>query len=425
MTGVGPAALLAAGVQAGQYQDLLRRACAAFPDGAAQQWEAERHIPRAALSALAAGGVFRARWEPGAIAGLPHAVAMSQELSRYSSGLAVAAMGHSEIFIGALTRHARTQAQHALLRDALDGQAIGCFAATEPQGGSSLADLVTSAERADGGWRLRGTKRFVSNAGGATHAAVLARAGTAGVPAGTCAAPTAGPQDLSLFVVPLNLPGVRVDGFFDMSGARACDVGQVTFDAVVSPDALLGRQGLGLLYASHLLQFERLAICAQLLAAAQGALGLATAYARRRVVGGSRVMDKQVIRHRLALGYAELWNLQSRLASLVEMAVRTDGMPAHQIAALKLTTAQAVTRLVDMCQQVFGARGDTTAYPLEKLARDCRIARIGGGTDEVLADVVASLIDRPDAAAEDLLDRAAAADLPQPRSPGRPPTSST
>jgi alkylation response protein AidB-like acyl-CoA dehydrogenase len=331
---------------------------------------------------------------------------MSEELFGYSSGLAVAAMGHSEIFIGALRQHARTPAQQDLLRDALDGRATGCFAATEPHGGSSLAGLVTSAEPAAGGWRLRGTKRFISNVGTATHAVVLARVGS---PAGVDAA-----DGLSLFILPLDLPGVRIDGFFDMSGARACDVGQISIDAALPADALLGRQGLGLLYASHLLQFERMAICAQLLAAAQTALGLATAYARRRTVGGGRVMDKQVIRHRLALGHADLWNLQSRLASLIEAAVREDGMPAHQIAALKVTAAQAVTRLVDMCVQVFGARGNSTAYPVEKLARDCRIAQVGGGTDEVLTDIVASFIDRPDPAAEELLDRAIIGDQPIP-----------
>jgi alkylation response protein AidB-like acyl-CoA dehydrogenase len=123
-------------------------------------------------------------------------------------------------------------------------------------------------------------------------------------------------------------------------------------------------------------------------------------------------MDKQVIRHRLALGYADLWNLQSRLSCLVEAAVHEDGMPAHSIAALKVAAGQTVTRLLDMCIQICGARADTTTFPMEKLARDCRIARIGGGTDEVLTDIVASFIDRPNAMAEELLDRMALTDQP-------------
>lgn len=398
MIGIGPAEAPAAPAE---YRDSVRRACAVFRDEAAGRWETERHIPRAALTTLATHEVFRARWEHGAIRGLSHVVAMSEELFHCSSGLALAAMGHSEIFIGALRRHARTPAQLRLLEDALDGRAVGCFAATEPQGGSNLADVRASAASTADGWQLTGTKRFVSNVGSATHAAVLARAQA-----------STRPGDLSLFILPLDLPGVRVDGFFDTCGVRSCDVGQITFDTAVPRDALLGSWGLGLLYASHLLQFERVAICAQLLTAAETALDLATAYARRRTTGGERVMDKQVIRHRLALGYADLWNLQSRLSSLVVAAMRQDGMPAHSIAALKLTAGQTVTRLVDTCMQVCGARADTTAFPMEKLARDCRIARIGGGTDEVLADIVASLIDRPDAMADQLLDRAALADRP-------------
>ena len=68
-----------------------------------------------------------------------------------------------------------------------------------------------------------------------------------------------------------------------------------------------------------------------------------------------------------------------------------------------------------MCMQVFGARGNTSAYPLEKMLRDCRISRLGGGTDEVLADVVAALLDRPDPEADKELEAAALADLPLPR----------
>jgi alkylation response protein AidB-like acyl-CoA dehydrogenase len=392
-------ALLAASDTSAGYRDKVRRAVGCFDAATRAGWEAARHLPASAIAQVGASGVLAERWEHGACAGTGRLVALAQEVFRCDPGLGLAVIGHSEIFIGALHRHGQAGAQLALLRDALAGQVIGCFAATEPHGGASLAGVQCAATAIPGGWHLRGVKRYVSNAGSATHAIVLARADQRA-------------NDLSLFVVPLDTPGVAVDGFFDTSGVKSCDVGQLSIDAELPPGALLGSRGLGLLYASHLLQFERLAICAALLSAGEQALALATAFARSRRLGDIRVMDRQVIRHRLATAHAELWNLQSGLAAIVSFSEREEVMPAHQISALKLTAGRQVTDIIDMSMQVLGARGNTSAYPLEKLWRDCRVARIGGGVDEVLADTVASYIDRPDPAAEARLDDAARSDLP-------------
>jgi alkylation response protein AidB-like acyl-CoA dehydrogenase len=385
------------------FREAVRTAVKPFDDEVTAAWEADRHVPTAAVAQLAEQGVFRDRWEHGAFGGLEHLVALVEELFRCNAGLALASMGHSEIFIGALTRHGSTPAHARLLDDAPSGRAVGCFAATEPQGGASLAGIRCRATATDEGWHLKGTKRYISNIGSATHAVVLARADSSQEGA-----------DLCLFVVPLDTPGVSIDGFFDSSGVQACDVGQLTMDVQLPTDALLGSRGLGLLYASHLLQFERLAICALLLGGAESALQLATAHARFRPVDGGRVLDKQAIRHHLALARADLWTLQSRLGDIVGFAVREQEMPPHQISALKLTAGKRVVEIIDTSMQVFGARGNTSAFPLERLWRDCRIARIGGGTDEVLADVVASYVDRPDHRADAFIAAAVAADQPLP-----------
>jgi alkylation response protein AidB-like acyl-CoA dehydrogenase len=383
------------------YRELVRQAVGTFDTAATAGWHAARHVPAAAIAAIGAVGVFEARWERGVYSGTSRLVELVEELQRCDTGLALAAIGHSEIFIGALAQHGHTDGHARLLCEALAGRAVGCFAATEPQGGASLSAISTAAKATSQGWHLTGTKRYVSNAGSATHAVVLARADS-------------GVSDLSLFVVPLDTAGVTVDGFFDTSGVQACDVGQVSIDADLPADALLGRRGLGLLYSSHLLQFERLAICALLLCAAEQAIALATAFARGRRLGDARVMDKQVIRHRLATAYAELWNMQSRLADIVAFTQREEIMPSHEISALKLISGQRAMEIIDVSMQVFGARGNTSAYPMERLWRDCRVARIGGGTDEVLADTVASFIDRADPQALARLEQATRADQPLP-----------
>jgi acyl-ACP dehydrogenase len=386
------------------FRQRLRSTLGAYDEGTLASWEISGHVPREVITGLAQASVFRERWSPGAERGLPYLIALSEEASRRSSGLAVAVMGHSEMFIGSLAWLGQPTAQRALLADALAGQAVGCFSATEQQGGSSLADIRTSAAASPGGWRLRGSKRYVSNVGQATHVLVLARMD--------------GTRDLSLFILPLQHPGVRIDGFFGTLGTRACDVGQLTIDAELPAEALLGQPGLGLAYASHLLSFERISICAQLLSSAESALRLAASYARQRITGGSRVIDRQVIRHRLADGQAALWNLQSRLRELTRDAGQQQQMPAREIAALRLAAGTATGQIVDTCLQILGARGGSDAFPLERLWRDTRMARLGGGTDEVLADLVAAGIDRPDPEYDAVLAAYLAADHPRFRPAG-------
>ncbi|MEV0001644.1 acyl-CoA dehydrogenase [Micromonospora sp. NPDC050980] len=379
----------------------VRAAIAGIDPDRRRDWTTDGHLPRDVLTTLADHGVFRDRWAPGAIAGLPRVVAMAEELSEFDSGLALAAMGHSEVFVGALQWLAADDAQRTLLDDALDGRAVGCFGATEPQGGSDLAGLRSTATPHPRGWRLVGRKRYVSNLGGATHLLAVARV------AGS------GPRDLALFLVPLDAPGVRVEGFFGTAGLRSCDVGEVGIDTLLGPEALLGAPGMGLAYASRLLQFERLSICAQLLTAGRQALGLAAAFARRRMIGGGPLLDKQAVRHRLALAQARLAVAASALRDTVARATAGEGF-AHEVAALKLVVCDTVEQVTDDCLQVFGARGYTTNFPLEGWWRDVRLARIGGGADEVLTELVASRLIRPDSRFDAQLDVLLDADLPHP-----------
>ena len=143
------------------------------------------------------------------------------------------------------------------------------------------------------------------------------------------------------------------------------------------------------------------------------ALKLATAYSRRRIVSEKRLIDQQAIRHTLANAQSELWAVQTLLHGLV--AATADGRPmAHETAATKLRCADVANRIVDDCLQIFGGRGYSESFPLQGLWRDARLARIGGGPDEIMREVVAATLDRPDREFERWLDRLEAADVPTP-----------
>lgn len=385
-----------------EYRKQLAGCLAAFSRDAIRGWEEAGHLPAEVLGRLGQQGAFRERWRNGAGEGAALVVAMAEETAMVSSGLALAAMTQSEVFCGALHWLAASDGQRDLREAALDGTAIGCLGSTEPGGGSVLAGIRTSARRNGSSWRIQGRKRYISNLGGSSHVLVLAR--PEGHP---------NPRDLSLFVVPLGHPGVSLDGFFPAIGLAACDVGQLTLDTVVPGDALLGAPGMGLAYVSRLLLFERLSICAQLITGARTALGLAAAFGRRRMVGTDRLMDKQAVRHHLARCQSQLWVIEGALRDLVARMQAGEAM-GHQTAALKLEASRVAEHVTDTCLQVFGARGYTRHYPIEQIWRDVRLARIGGGSDEVLTEVVASRLDRRDRERERQLDELEAADVPVP-----------
>jgi alkylation response protein AidB-like acyl-CoA dehydrogenase len=382
-----------------EYRALVKSSLKFVDPASARSWEKAGHVPRSAIAELGRHGVFRERWRNGAEEGLGHLLILSEETVQASSGLALAVIGHSEIFTGALHRFAATPWQRELTEQALDGLAVGCFAATESQGGSDWGGLRATAARLPGGWRLRGQKRYISNIGSATHAIVLGRMRDG-----------SGARDLSIFILPLDIDGVHIDGFFGTAGLHACDVGEFSFDVELPPDSLLGKAGLGLLYATYLLQFERVAICAQLTSTARTALDLAVAFSRRRIIGGARLMDKQIVRHRLAYCQAELWNIESRLRELTGQASRS-GVPGHELAALKLIASRVCEHVIDESMQTLGARGYTENFPLARMRRDSRLARIGGGSDEVMTELIASALDRRDDHRDRMLDEYEASDV--------------
>lgn len=391
--------------EAADFGDALRRGLTALGTDASRGWARNGHLPGQVIAELGRHGVFRQRWADGAAEGAALVVAMAQETAAVSSGLALAAMGHCEVFCGALHWLATAPGQVALREAALDGAIVGCLGSTEPTGGSDLGSLRTTAVRSGQGWRVRGRKSYVSNLGGASHILVLARPGDGLEPA-----------DLSMFVVPLDAPGVSVDGFFPAMGLEACDVGQVTIDTTVPADGLLGMPGMGVAYLSRLLQFERLSICAQVTAGANAALGLAAAFARRRAIGAGRLIDKQAVRHRLARCQSQLWLVEAALRDLVARTRAGQGV-GHETAALKLEASRIAGEVSDACLQVFGARGYLRSYPLEGIWRDVRLARIGGGSEEVMTELIASRLDRPDRHRDRELDDLESADAPSPPPP--------
>lgn len=392
-----------------QFRSRVREVTRAWDQSSVQRWESDGHLPPEVFQAFGDAGIFRERWEEGE-AGLLHGLVLAEETSHVCASLFAGVSMHCELFTRTLRRLARGPRQLELLEDCLAGRAIGCFGITEPHGGSDIGGVRCAAAAAGDGWHLTGEKRFTTNGGRATHAMVLVRTREGDAT-----------RSLSLMAVPLRAPGVTVVGFIPTVGWRGVDTSHLRFDARLDGDAIVGVEGAGLPNAQRALVHERLVVCFQTLVLARASLGLATAYARRRIVSARPLVEMQVVRHRLADATTALWAAEAFLESTVRDAL--DGRQVgRRVAALKLHCASVAGRIVDDCIQVLGGRGYTANYPLEGYWRDLRLGRIGGGSDEVMRELVASPLNKPQPEYDRWAERLDAADvawLENPNAEGR------
>ncbi len=351
--------------------------------------EAGGVFPRAAFAALGEAGLLRERWAGGRDGDPLRAVILAEELSRAGcGGVAIGCTLAHETVVAAL-RAADPEAPVAdTLEQVLAGRLVGCFAASEPEGGSDLAGLRTTAERDGDGWRIRGEKKFVSLGPVADFALVLCRTGGAG-----------GPGRLGLFLVPAQ--GLHVVKLLRKLGVSSLSTAWMGIDARVGPGALIGRSGLGLAVASRVLSGERFAAAAHLVGMCGLAIDLTAAHLHRRTQFGRPLIEHQALRLRLA-------DLSGRVAVLRRAvygaAAGSPGLApldARETAAFKVTAARLAQEVVGECMHMFGGMGyleDET--PLARMYRDVRMARLGGGSDEIMWELVAAGLE-PDFAAYD------------------------
>jgi acyl-ACP dehydrogenase len=337
----------------------------------AREAEEARRPPRRAFELFAASGIPQRRWE--APDGLVRAVDLAHALGDAGiGGLGVGLSVHFESVLSMLVRF-DAPARVELVRRCFAGQSIGCIGASEAHSGSNLLAVRCTTERHGDRLRVSGEKAYVSLAPIADFALVLVRGPGSG---------------LSVVLVPRSGFDPDPDPV-PASGVQALGTSRVEIDADLDSGNLVGPPGHGLFVLSWGLAHERLAGAAQALGTARRALRLAVAHARRREQFGRRLLEHQALRLRLAELWAELEQAELALrARVADMPSSMTGF-GRSTAAAKVTAAKLAVRVVDEAQHVLGAAGYLETSSLPQLARDVRFARLGGGVDEVLLELVA------------------------------------
>jgi alkylation response protein AidB-like acyl-CoA dehydrogenase len=261
---------------------------------------------------------------------------------------------------------------------ALTMETVFSYCLTEPGSGSDAASLRTRAERTNDGWRMNGTKAFISGGGYSDAYIVMARTGADG------------PRGISALIVEDGAEGLSFGGLEQKMGWRSQPTRQVQLDDCnIAAGNLLGEEGKGFKYAMMGLDGGRLNIAACSLGAAQAALTATLAYMGERKAFGQPIDQFQALQFRLADAEIEL---QAARIFLRQAAWKLDqGAPdATKFCAMaKKFATEAGSRVADDCLQLHGGYGYLADYGIEKIVRDLRVHQILEGTNEIMRLIVA------------------------------------
>lgn len=293
-------------------------------------------------------------------------------------GLAAGVGAHTNIATPPVLRFGTEAQKQRYLPDAAAGRRVGALAVTEPDAGSDVAGIRTSAQKTDGGFVLRGTKLFITNGVRAGFVVVVARTGPG----------ERRHHGLSLFLVDSGTPGFSASRSIKKLGWRASDTAELAFDdCFVTEDALLGEEGRGFYHVMANFQLERLAIALTAVGEARFALSEAARYANQRQAFGTTVGSFQAIRHLVADCATELE--AARSLTYRALALMADGVDAiTEVTMAKLFATEVGHRIADRCLQVHGGYGYTREFPIERVFRDSRLGPIGGGTSQIMRDII-------------------------------------
>ncbi|MHA6347045.1 acyl-CoA dehydrogenase family protein [Roseivivax sp. CAU 1761] len=346
----------------------------------ARAWEAEGTIPRdlwPRLAELGFGGLFVSEEEGGAGLGRLDGTLVFEALSMACPSVAAFLSIHN-MCAAMIDRFGSDDLKARLLPGSVAMETILSYCLTEPGSGSDAAALKTRAERTNEGWRLTGTKAFISGGGYSDAYVVMARSGGDG------------PRGVSAYIVEDGAEGLSFGGLEDKMGWRAQPTRQVQFDDCPIPaDNLLGEEGAGFRYAMIGLDGGRLNIGACSIGAAQAALDATLAYMGERRAFGQSLDQFQALQFRLADMEIELEAARTFLRQAAWALDEKRPDATKRCAMAKKFATEAGSRIADQCLQLHGGYGYLADYGVEKIVRDLRVHQILEGTNEVMRLIVA------------------------------------
>ena len=346
----------------------------------ARKWESEGMIPKSLwtdIAELGFGGLYVSEAAGGAGLSRQDATLVFEGMSRSCASVAAFLSIHNMV-AWMIDAYGSDELKSGVLPGALSMETVLAYCLTEPGSGSDAAALKTRAERTNEGWRLTGTKAFISGGGYSDAYLVMARSGDDS------------PAGISAFLVESESEGLSFGGLEDKMGWRSQPTRQVQLDKCNIPAAnLLGEEGLGFKYAMSGLDGGRLNISACSLGAAQAVLDQTLTYVGERQAFGRTLDQFQALQFQLAEMEIEMQAARTFLRHAA-WCYDTDRPDATKRCAMaKAFVTETASRVADTCLQLHGGYGYLADYGIEKVVRDLRVHRILEGTNEIMRLIVA------------------------------------
>jgi len=304
-------------------------------------------------------------------------MAVSEELMRSTSGGLVAGLGSLDIALPPVIQWGSQALRDRIAPEIIRGEKIAALAVTEPGGGSDVANLQTTAVRDGDHYRVSGSKTFITSGMRADYYTVAVRTGDKGH------------GGISMLLIPRDTPGFTRGKKLKKTGWWASDTAELFFDEARVPVAnLIGKENGGFAVIMTNFLRERLMLCLMGAMTARMALEMALDYTRERKAFGRPISGFQVTRHKL-VDMATQVELATEYTYRCAALMQAGKAPIKEVAMAKNFTAEVAEQVTREAVQLFGGMGYMREARVERLARDARILAIGGGTTEIMKELIA------------------------------------
>lgn len=310
-----------------------------------------------------------------------YTVIFLEELQKINSGGFAANMwAHAYLAMTHVNKEGSHEIKEKYLAPSISGDKIGCLCITEPFGGSDVAGMRTTAVKKGDTYIINGSKTFITNGVYSDYLVVAAKTD-----------PDAGHRGMSIFIVDRETPGISATKL-DKLGWRASDTAEIAFDNVVVPaNQLMGEEGKGFPYIMQHFALERLIMGINAHARAEYALDYAKQYMSERTAFGKTIDQFQALRHRYAELYSEMEVCREFNYSVAYRLDKGEYV-VKQATMSKLKSTKMADEVINECLQFLGGYGYMEEYPMARLLRDSRLGPIGGGTSEILKEIIAKMV---------------------------------
>lgn len=363
----------------GEEAEMIRETVARFADEQiapiAEEIDREDKFPRAlwpAMGALGLHGITVSESDGGLGLGyLEHVIAI-EEVSRASASVGLSYGAHSNLCVNQIARWGSAAQKARHLPGLISGEHVGALAMSEPAAGSDVVSMKLRADRAEGGWRLNGSKFWITNGHEAEALVVYAKTD-----------PDAGSRGITAFIVEKRFPGFKPAQKIGKLGMRGSPTSELVFEDCLVPDAnVLGEVGQGVKVLMSGLDYERAVLAGVQLGIMQACLDTVIPYVREREQFGRPIGSFQLIQAKVADMYVALQSARAYTYA-VARACSAGKTTRFDAAGAILLASENAFRVAGEAIQALGGAGYTTDWPVERYLRDAKLLDIGAGTNEI------------------------------------------